>query len=390
MAKKKKSNSLLECNALEPDVDSIINLLTQEFGDGAAFRSDTDLETFDKGVISTGILSLDRALGVGGMPIGRIIEVFGTEMSGKSSLAFKIAGEAQRKGIVVVYIDLEHSLDLELARNSGMRTSSHCVISHPVYGEEAMKTIEMIIREGHKVFVVVDSVAALLPKVEMETAFDQPTQLGRQAALMTEALRKLAGLISKSDCTVLFVNQTRQKIGGYFPGAKNTPGGNALKFYSSVRLQVSNIGKLTQGEEVVGHTAKIKVEKNKLAAPFKEAKVDLFYGSGFCGIADVLKIAVAQKIVNQAGSWYSFGSEKLGQGLFSTLKNLIEVPALYFDIRDKVVEALGITLAHDQLYYDKTIKIGDVLYQKSGATTAESGGIIPETTEDEKGGISCD
>jgi len=376
MAKRKKSSSSLDSNTLEQNADNIISQLTKEFGEGTAFRSESNFEFSNKGVISTGILSLDRALGVGGLPIGRIIEVFGTEMSGKSSLAFKAAGEAQRKGIVAVYIDLEHSLDMELARNSGMDIVENCVISQPAFGEEAMKTIEMIIRGGYKVFVVVDSVAALLPKVELDTGFTEPTQLGRQAALMTEALRKLAGLISKSDCTVLFVNQTRQKIGSYFPGAKSTPGGNALKFYSSIRLQVSNVGKLTQGTDIVGHTAKIKVEKNKLAAPFKEVNVDLFYGSGFCGIADILKIAEAHDIVTRSGSWYAYGEEKLGQGLFSSLKTLITNPEWYFEIRDQVANLLGTTLTHREMYYDKTIKIGDEVWQPETIDNKD----IPDST----------
>lgn len=387
MAKRKKSNSspdtAINIDAIGEGADQIIAALTQEFGEGVAFRSESGFEAFNKGVIPTGILSLDRALGIGGIPIGRIIEVFGAEMSGKSSLALKIAGEAQRMGIIVVYIDLEHTLDLELAKNSGMDITNRCVISHPIFGEAAMKSIEMIIREGHKVFVVVDSVAALLPKVELETAFDKPTQLGRQAALMTEALRKLAGLISKSDCTVLFVNQTRQKIGGYFPGAKSTPGGNALKFYSSIRIQVSNIGKLTHGptEEVVGHTAKIKIEKNKLAAPFKEAKVDLFYGSGFCGIADILKTAEAHKIVTKSGNWYVYGDERLGNGTFQTLKTLIELPEMYLEIRDKVAEVLEVTLAHPDLYYDKTIKVGESVWHTQTPSTEPP---TEETLEVEK------
>jgi recombination protein RecA len=380
MAKRKKSNSSPDTDILGNDVDGIIDQLTKEFGEGVAFRTEEDFEAFDREVISTGILSLDRALGVGGIPIGRIIEVFGAEMSGKSSLALKIAGEAQRKGIAVVYLDLEHTLDLELAMNSGMDTVRNCVIAHPEFGEQAMEIIELIIRQRNEVFVVVDSVAALLPKVELETEFTKSTQLGRQAALMTEALRKLAGRISKSNSTVLFVNQTRQKIGGYMSGAQTTPGGNALKFWSSIRIQVNRDKTLTQGDEVVGHIAKIKIKKNKLAAPFKEIQADLFYGSGFCGISDILKIATENDIVTRSGAWYAHGKEKLGQGLYSTLKTLIGDPTWYFQIRDQVAEVLGVTFAHDKMYYDKTIKLGEETYQSRDvsdivAPTVEEGAV---------------
>lgn len=279
-----------------------------------------------------------------------------------SSLAMKAAGEAQKQGYVVVYVDLEHTLDLELARNSGMDIVDYCIIVQPEFGEQAMQYIERILRSKLKVFIIVDSVAALLPRVELETEFTAPTQLGRQAALMTEALRKLAGLISKSNGTLLFVNQTRQKIGGYFPGAQSTPGGNALKFYSSIRIKVGKEKSITNKEEIVGHTAKIKIEKNKLAAPFKEVSIDLFYGSGFCGIADVLKIAAANDIVNQSGSWYSYGGQQLGQGLYSTLKTLIDETSLYKEIRDKAVDIMNAKLVHPDLYCDRTIKIGDELW----------------------------
>jgi recombination protein RecA len=277
-----------------------------------------------------------------------------------SSLALKVAAEAQKINIPIFYIDLEHSLDMELASNTGVNIDDkRFCVSQPDFGEQAFSVIETVLKSGLKAFIVVDSVAALLPKAELESGFMESTQLGRQAALMSEGLRKLAGVISKSNSTVVFVNQTRQKIGSFFAGAVNTPGGNALKFYASIRLRVTRSAAITQKEETIGHITRIKIEKNKLAAPFKEVTIELYYGSGFCSISDILGIAIARQIVNQSGVWFAYEGERIGQGKLNALKFLITNKDVYRSIRDKVLNLYELSVDYPDKYIDKTIKLGD-------------------------------
>ena len=279
MGRKKRSKSQTDTisDIMEVDVDSILSDLQKSFGENIAFRMQDEDAEYSKPVITTGVLSLDQALGIGGIPEGKIIELFGKEMSGKSSLAMKIAGEAQRLGYTIFYIDAEYALDLNLADNTGIDTTANSfIVVNPEYGEEAFAVIEEILDKKIKALVVVDSVAALLPREELESSLTDSDRLGRQAALMSRSLRKLAGKISKAGCSVIFVNQTRDQIGG-FSQAMKTPGGNALKFYSSIRLKITKAknSKIGHDNETIGHKALITVEKNKLSRPFKEVEVEL-------------------------------------------------------------------------------------------------------------------
>ena len=380
MGKKKQYKSQIntdtESDIINVDVDAVLASLHKSFGKGIAFRTQDTDETYEKPVVSTGILSLDQALGIGGIPEGTIIELFGKEMSGKSSLAMKIAGCAQKLGYTVFYIDAEYALDLKLAENTGIDVqANNFVVIQPDYGEEAFSTIETVLDSKLKSIVVVDSVAALLPKEEYESNLTDSDRLGRIAALMSRSLRKLASKISKAGCSVIFVNQTRDQIGGFgFAGMKTT-GGHALKFYSSIRLKITRAEQsvIKLDKEIIGHKANITVEKNKLARPFKQVVVDLFYGSGFSGLSDLVKIAEHEGIIQRAGAWYSYNGEQIAQGQIAALEWFVHNKQSYQEMRDKVLEALNITtLKHPDMYIDKTLAIKDAIIGVSAPLVQEA------------------
>ena len=290
--------------------------------------------------VSTGCLSLDVALGVGGVPKGRIIEIYGPEWSGKTTLALHIVAEAQKKKGFVAYIDAEHAVDPEYSKKLGVDIEE-LLISQPDTGEQALEICETLVRSGAVDVIVIDSVAALVPRAELEGDMGD-THVGLQARLMSQALRKLTGTVSRSNTTVIFINQIREKIGVMFGNPETTPGGRALKFYSSIRMEIRRITSLKDSGEMVGSRVRVKVVKNKVAPPFKQTEFDIMYGKGISYEGDVLDIAVAGNIVEKTGAWYSFGDKKIGQGRENTKTFLNENPEVLTDITNKVKSFLGL------------------------------------------------
>jgi recombination protein RecA len=289
--------------------------------------------------ISTGAISIDYALGIGGVPRGRVIEIFGPESSGKTTLALQVIAEAQRKGGLAAFVDAEHALDAVYAKKLGVDVDN-LLVSQPDNGEQALEIVEVLIRSGSVDVVVVDSVAALVPRAEIEGEMGE-AQMGLQARLMSQALRKLTGAVSKSKTALIFINQLREKIGVMFGNPETTTGGRALKFYSSVRIDIRRIGAIKDGENVVGGRTRVKVVKNKLAPPFREAEFDVMYGEGVSREGDLIDIAVEHKIIEKSGAWFAYGGERLGQGrenVKSFLKENIDIRSA---IEDKVRRALG-------------------------------------------------
>jgi recombination protein RecA len=289
--------------------------------------------------ISTGSLELDAALGVGGVPRGRVIEIFGPESSGKTTLALHIIAEAQRTGGSAAFVDAEHALDPAYARSLGVKIDE-VLISQPDTGEQALEITEVLVRSGAIDVVVIDSVAALVPRAEIDGEMGDPT-MGLQARLMSQALRKLTAAISKSKTCVIFINQLREKIGVMFGNPETTTGGRALKFYASVRLDIRRISSIKEGDEIVGSRVKVKVVKNKVAPPFKEAEFDIIYGEGISRIGSLLDLGVEHKIIEKSGSWFSYGGERIGQGRDNAKRFFHENPALVGEIEAKVRAALG-------------------------------------------------
>jgi len=293
------------------ELDKLIANMERQFGKGAVMRyGDGPVEKVP--VFSTGSISLDRALGIGGIPKGRIVEVYGPESSGKTTLTMEIIAQAQKTGAVAAFIDAEHAFDIGYARNLGIRVED-LLVSQPDYGEQALDIAETLVRSGSIDLVVVDSVAALVPKAEIEGEMGD-SHVGLQARLMSQALRKLVGLCYKQDCTVIFINQLRQKIGVMFGSPETTTGGNALKFYSSIRLDVRRKGSQKDGAVVTANRVRVKVAKNKMAPPFLEAEFDIVFGEGINRTLDLLEAAEAAGLIEKSGSWLSFGGEQLGQG----------------------------------------------------------------------------
>jgi recombination protein RecA len=291
--------------------------------------------------ISTGSLGLDLALGVGGLPRGRVIEIYGPESSGKTTLTLHAIAEAQKAGGVCAFIDAEHALDVGYAKNLGVDTDN-LLVSQPDFGEQALEILETVIRSGAVDLVVIDSVAALTPKVEIDGDMDDQ-QVGVQARLMSKALRKITGLLNKMNCTVIFINQIRMKIGmtGY-GSPETTTGGNALKFYSSVRLDIRRIATLKQGENSIGNRVKVKVVKNKVAAPFKLAEFDIMFGEGISKTGELVDYGVKLDIVDKAGAWFSYGDSKIGQGRENSKVFLKDNPEIAKEIERKILESMGI------------------------------------------------
>jgi recombination protein RecA len=302
-------------------IDAAIASIERQFGKGAIMRyGDKELPNID--VIPTGSVGLDIALGIGGVPRGRVVEIFGAESSGKTTMALQIIAQAQRLGGSAAFIDAEHALDINYAANLGVKTDE-LLISQPDFGEQALEIAETLVRSGAIAVVVIDSVAALVPKAELQGDMGD-VQPGLQARLMSQALRKLTGAIHKSDCIVIFINQIRMKIGVMFGSPKTTSGGQALKFYSSVRLEVTRIGSVKKGDEVVANRTRIKVVKNKVAPPFRQVEFEIHYGKGVSYEAELIDLGVVSGIVRKSGSWYSTEGERMGQGKDAARLYLIE------------------------------------------------------------------
>lgn len=320
-------------------LDLAVSSIEKQFGKGSIMRlgNDETLIVGDIPAISTGSLGLDIALGVGGYPRGRVVEIYGPEASGKTTLALHAIAEAQKQGGVAAFVDAEHALDVAYARKLGVRTDD-LLISQPDTGEQALEIADMLVRSGAVDLLVVDSVAALVPRAELEGEMGD-SHMGLQARLMSQALRKLAGSINRSKTTVMFINQIRMKIGIMFGNPETTTGGNALKFYASVRLDIRRIASLKDGEKIIGNRSRVKVVKNKVAPPFKEAEFDIIYGYGICAEGELLDLGVSQNLVEKSGSWFTYGQERLGQGREQAIQSLRENKELQKELRQKILQA---------------------------------------------------
>ena len=325
MAKNDKNDKL---DALE----SAISHIEKQYGKGAIMKLGDSQRDMNVETIPTGSLSLDIALGVGGIPRGRIVEVYGPESSGKTTVALHMVAEVQKRGGIAGFIDAEHALDPVYAKNIGV---DNLYISQPDSGEQALEITETMVRSGAVDIIIVDSVAALVPKAEIEGEMGD-SHVGLQARLMSQALRKLTSIISKSNCIVIFINQLREKVGVMFGSPETTTGGRALKFYSSIRLDVRRMESLKQGGEIIGNHTRIKVVKNKVAPPFKEAEFDIMFGKGISKEGDILDLAAQINVVNKSGAWYAYNGEKIGQGRENSKNYLKENPAICDEIEQKV------------------------------------------------------
>ncbi|MEJ5364446.1 MAG: recombinase RecA [Desulfosoma sp.] len=323
-------------NDRQKAIDMAVAQIERQCGKGSIMRLGEGAQAVEIPVISTGCLSLDLALGIGGIPRGRIVEIFGPESSGKTTLALHVIAEAQKKGGLAAFIDAEHALDVHYARKLGVKVDD-LLISQPDYGEQALEIAEILVRSNAIDVIVIDSVAALVPKAEIDGEMGDP-HVGLQARLMSQALRKLTAAISKSQTSVIFINQIRMKIGVMYGSPETTTGGNALKFYATMRLDIRRVGPIKEGQEVVGNRTRVKVVKNKIAPPFKEVEFDIVYGRGISREGDVLDLAVAANIVERSGTWYSYGGERLGQGRENVKNFLRENPDLLLAIENKVRE----------------------------------------------------
>ncbi|GAW68717.1 recombinase RecA [Geoanaerobacter pelophilus] len=326
---------MLDKDKAEKALELAMSQIEKQFGKGAIMRLGNEEALPDIASIPTGSLSLDLALGVGGVPRGRVIEIFGPESSGKTTLALHIISEAQKLGGIAAFVDAEHALDIGYARKLGVKTDD-LLVSQPDTGEQALEIAETLVRSGAIDVLVVDSVAALVPKAEIEGDMGD-SHMGLQARLMSQALRKLTGIISKSNCCVIFINQIRMKIGVMFGNPETTTGGNALKFYASVRMDIRKIAALKQGNDMIGSRTRVKVVKNKVAPPFKEVEFDILYGEGISKEGDILDLAVERNVVEKSGAWFSYGKERIGQGRENSRLFLKEHPEITAEIREKLV-----------------------------------------------------
>jgi recombination protein RecA len=321
-------------------LQAALSQIEKQFGKGSIMKmGDADVE---KGiqVVSTGSLGLDIALGVGGLPRGRIVEIYGPESSGKTTLTLQVIANAQKMGGTAAFIDAEHALDPQYAQRLGVDTSE-LLLSQPDNGEQALEIADMLVRSGSVDIVVIDSVAALTPKAEIEGEMGEP-QMGLQARLMSQALRKLTANIKRSNTLVIFINQIRMKIGVMFGNPETTTGGNALKFYASVRIDIRRIGSIKKGEEVIGNETRVKVVKNKVAPPFKAAEFDILYNEGISREGEIIEMGVLHRIVEKSGAWYAYKGEKIGQGKDNTREFLKDNPAIANEIEGRIREAVGV------------------------------------------------
>ena len=329
MAKEKKS-AVKDTDAA---LDDAISQIEKKFGKGSVMRLG-DRTAVDVDVIPSGSLTLDKALGIGGYPKGRIIEIYGPESSGKTTLTLHAIAQAQKLGGKAAFIDAEHAIDPVYAKNLGVDIDE-LIISQPDSGEQALEIAEMLVRSGVIDLIVIDSVAALVPQVELDGEMGDAA-VGLQARLMSKALRKLSGVMNKTNCTVIFINQLREKIGVMYGNPETTTGGRALKFYSSVRVEIRRSEQIKQNGEIVGNKANIKVVKNKVAPPFKTTQVDIIYGKGISRDGEILDLAVEGDIVEKSGAWYAYNGEKIGQGRENAKNFLLEHPAIFAEVEEKV------------------------------------------------------
>nr|WP_118135131.1 recombinase RecA [Oceanicella sp. SM1341] len=324
-------------------LESAMAQIERSFGKGSIMKLGQRNAVMDVKAISTGSIGLDIALGIGGLPKGRIIEIYGPESSGKTTLALHVIAEEQKNGGVCAFVDAEHALDPSYARKLGVDLDE-LLISQPDAGEQALEITDTLIRSGAVSVVVVDSVAALTPKSELEGDMGDH-QVGAQARLMSQAMRKLTGSISRSNCMVIFINQIRMKIGVMFGSPETTSGGNALKFYASVRLDIRRIGSVKDRDETVGNSTRVKVVKNKVAPPFKQVEFDIMYGEGISKLGELIDLGVRAGVVAKSGSWYSYGDQRIGQGRENAKTFLRETPAVAMEIEDKIRAAHGLDFA---------------------------------------------
>jgi recombination protein RecA len=322
-------------------IELAVGQIEKQFGKGSIMRLGQQGAIAPMPSISTGSVSLDYALGIGGVPRGRVVEIFGPESSGKTTLSLQVIAEAQKLGGMAAFVDAEHALDAQYARKLGVDLDN-LLVSQPDNGEQALEIVEVLVRSGGVDVVVVDSVAALVPRAEIEGEMGE-AQMGLQARLMSQALRKLTGVVSKSKTCLIFINQLREKIGVMFGNPETTTGGRALKFYSSVRIDIRRIGAIKDGDVVVGGRTRVKVVKNKVAPPFREAEFDVMYGEGISKEGDLLDLAVERKIVEKSGTWFAFGGERLGQGRENVKQFLKDNPTIFKSIEEKVRRELGMS-----------------------------------------------
>ena len=322
-------------------LDIAVGQIEKQFGKGSIMRLGQNRAVGPVDVISTGAISIDYALGIGGVPRGRVIEIFGPESSGKTTLALQVIAEAQKTGGLAAFVDAEHALDAAYSKKLGVDIDN-LLVSQPDNGEQALEIVEVLIRSNSVDVVVVDSVAALVPKAEIEGDMGE-AQMGLQARLMSQALRKLTGAVSKSKTSLIFINQLREKIGVMFGNPETTTGGRALKFYASVRIDIRRIGAIKDGDLVVGGRTRVKIVKNKMAAPFREAEFDIMYGEGVSREGDLIDIAVEHKIIEKSGAWFSYSGERLGQGRENVKSFLKEHVDMRTAIEEKVRKALGMS-----------------------------------------------
>jgi len=324
----------------EEALEEALKLIKKQYGQGAIMKLG-DRVSVKVDAISSGSLLLDAALGIGGYPKGRVIEIYGPESSGKTTVALHAIASAQKKGGRAAFIDAEHAIDPEYAKRLGVNVDE-LILSQPDSGEQAMEIVEILIKSQSVDLVVVDSVAALVPQAELDGEMSD-AQVGAQARLMSKALRKITGLLNKSECSIIFINQLREKVGIMFGNPETTPGGRALKFYSTIRLDVRKGEALKNGSEIIGNVVNIKVVKNKVASPFKTASVDLVYGLGINKEGEVLDLAASNEVVKKSGAWYDYGGERIGQGREAAKKYLLEHNDVLIEIENKVKEKLGLS-----------------------------------------------
>ncbi|KMT23048.1 recombinase RecA [Clostridium cylindrosporum] len=330
--------------------------IEKQFGKGSIMKLGQDSK-LNLEAISTGSLDLDIALGIGGVPKGRIVEIYGPESSGKTTVALHIVAETQKSGGTAAFVDAEHALDPQYARNLGVDTEN-LIVSQPDTGEQALEIAEALVRSNAVDVIVIDSVAALVPKAEIEGEMGD-SHVGLQARLMSQALRKLAGAINKSNCVAIFINQLREKVGIMFGNPETTSGGRALKFYSSVRLDVRRIDSIKQGEAIVGNRTRVKVVKNKVAPPFKIAEFDIMYGEGISKVGNILDVGVSNEIVQKSGAWFSYNDQKLGQGRENSKSFLKENPNLALEIETKIRQKYSLPVSDIPVSASTDPKIND-------------------------------
>ncbi len=332
--------TVIDVQSKKKALDMALANIEKQFGKGSIMKLGTTGAIVDTPVIPTGSLGLDIALGVGGIPKGRVVEIFGPESSGKTTLTLHIIAEAQKAGGIAAFIDAEHALDINYARKLGVNIDE-LLVSQPDSGEQALEITDTLVRSGAIDIIVIDSVAALVPKAELEGDMGD-AQMGAQARLMSQALRKLTANISKTSTTVIFTNQIRMKIGVFFGNPETTTGGNALKFYASVRIDIRRVNNLKEGDSIIGTRTKVKIVKNKVAPPFRESEFDIYYGEGISKIGEIIDIGTEIKAIDKSGAWYTFNNERIGQGRDNTRLFLKEHPEICDKIEEKIKQHFGL------------------------------------------------